>query len=174
MCLGSNQGDTDANLERAVAAIAALSGLTVEKRSSVYRTEPQEKKNQPWFANQVLRCRCSGWTPAALMQSLLDCETALGRVRDVADPADRFGPRVIDIDLLLFADVESSSSLVTLPHPRMWQRAFVLVPLLEVYEEPEDVTPVSADRQNSLFAAGAIRSRLAQLQFRVERDCIWQ
>ena len=111
------------------AAVTALPGVGVAAMSSVYRTEPQGRKDQPWFANQVLALDCDGMTADALLDALLRIETELGRVRD---PADRFGPRVIDLDLLLFGDEVRTAPCLTLPHPRMIERAFVLVPLCEI------------------------------------------
>jgi 2-amino-4-hydroxy-6-hydroxymethyldihydropteridine diphosphokinase len=98
-------------------------------------TEPQGVREQPWFANQVIKLACtSGWTPLELLQSLLAVETRLGRVRTT-----RWGPRVIDLDLLLFGNTVCHDPRVILPHPRMLTRAFVLIPLLEI--EPELVLP---------------------------------
>lgn len=129
--LGSNMGDGDAHLARARTAVAALPGVIVAAASSVYRTEPQGRKDQPWFVNQVLGLDCGPAMSAdALLDALLDIEARLGRVRD---PADRFGPRVIDLDVLVFGDeVRTDDARLTLPHPRMNERAFVLVPLREI------------------------------------------
>ncbi len=156
-------GDTDANLGRAVDAIGALDGVTVLAVSGVYRTEPQERKDQAWFANQVIRVACAPRiTPEALLTSLLSIESSMGRRRDGDAPEDRFGPRVIDLDLLLHADSVISTELLVLPHPRMQQRAFVLVPLAEI--APELAFP---DGKTLLQAMNA-------LQFRVDGDRIWQ
>ena len=127
--LGSNMGDGPVHLAEARAAVTALPGVGVAAMSSVYRTEPQGRKDQPWFATQVLALDCDGLTADALLGALLRIETELGRVRD---PADRFGPRVIDLDLLLFGDEVRTAPCLTLPHPRMIERAFVLVPLCEI------------------------------------------
>lgn len=155
------------NLDKAAAAVAALSGVCVEAGSSVYRTEPQENKDQEWFANQVIRCSCQGYSAEELMTALLSCEAELGRVRDVSTPAARFGPRVIDIDLLLYGATQSDSELITLPHPRMWQRAFVLVPLLDVFVEPQE-------QGDGVIIRADVLDSLERLEFRVEGDCIWQ
>jgi len=156
-------GDTDGNLARAVEAIAALDGVTVKAVSGVYRTEPQEKKEQAWFANQVLCVSCIGtMDPESLLTSLLNIESSMGRCRNSSAPEDRFGPRVIDLDLLLFGDVVMESEMLILPHPRMQQRAFVLVPLREIAPEltfPDGKTLVQA---------------LNALQYRLEGDQIWQ
>ena len=129
-------GDTDAYLTQAVQLIDTLNGVSVRTVSGVYRTEPQEKKNQPWFANQVVRIACTAQhSPAALLDSLLEIESSMGRCRNGNAPEDRFGPRPIDIDLLLYGSTIMHTAHLTLPHPRMQQRAFVLVPLAEIAPE---------------------------------------
>jgi len=130
VCLGSNTLDAATQLAKARNAIGRLSGVALAASSSMYSTEPQGRKDQPWFLNQVLQLECSEEMEAViLLDAMLALEDAMGRVRD---PNDRFGPRVIDIDLLLFAHEKSDDPHVTLPHPRMKERAFVLVPLSEL------------------------------------------
>lgn len=135
--LGSNMesvlGDPSAHLAVARRALAALPGVTLGAVSGVYRTEPQGNKNQPWFYNQVLRLDCAPFLTAdALFGYTQEVENNMGRQRDLSD---RFGPRIIDIDLLLFGEEirppEKDPHLV-LPHPRLAERAFVLAPLHEV------------------------------------------
>jgi 2-amino-4-hydroxy-6-hydroxymethyldihydropteridine diphosphokinase len=130
--LGSNSGDVRSNLAEAVRALAGLEGLEVERASSVYSTQPQGVTDQPWFGNQVLRARCDGaiWGARNLLLRMLRIESEMGRVRQVC-----WGQRIIDLDLLLFGNEESADPELILPHPRMRERAFVLVPLLEI--EPE-------------------------------------
>lgn len=172
VCLGSNLpppdarkdrpgGDPADNLVRAVAALAVLPGVHVDAVSSVYRTEPQGYRDQPWFANQAARLCCApDMTPDGLLHRLLAVEQALGRHRAHCmarataarplvghdgggggraapgpDLAIRYAPRVIDIDLLLFGDAVLDAPHLTLPHPRMRKRAFVLVPLHEIAPE---------------------------------------
>ncbi|MBD5417590.1 MAG: 2-amino-4-hydroxy-6-hydroxymethyldihydropteridine diphosphokinase [Desulfovibrio sp.] len=128
--LGSNCADAARMLAGAVQRVAGLPGVEVAAASPVYSTEPQEDANQPWFLNQVLKLGlAASWRPSALVAALLDIETAMGRVRD---PARRFGPRVIDLDLLLFGEERCAAADCTVPHPRLLRRAFVLVPLLNV------------------------------------------
>lgn len=130
--LGSNMGDSEDWLAQGRAALAALEGVRVDALSPIYHTEPQGLREQPWFANQVLRLQCAkSWQAQTLMQALLQAETDLGRVR-ATDPALRNGPRCIDMDLLLFGDVVSAEAFCCLPHPRMKERAFVLVPLRDI------------------------------------------
>lgn len=109
--LGSNCTDAEAVLGRARDGIAALPKLRLTAVSPVYSTEPQEFTDQPWFLNQVvelLPAPC--WRPRSLLESLLRLETELGRVRS-PDPAMRYGPRVIDADLLLYGEERRQSSL---------------------------------------------------------------
>lgn len=128
--LGSNCEQAERMLAEAGRRLEALPGVVVEAASPVYRTEPQDYAEQPWFLNQVLRLRLEhSWRPRAFVEALLSLEAALGRVRD---PALRFGPRVIDLDLLLFGEERCAEPECTVPHPRLARRAFVLVPLLDV------------------------------------------
>jgi 2-amino-4-hydroxy-6-hydroxymethyldihydropteridine diphosphokinase len=135
--LGSNQGDSFAHLAAARNSLAALPGVRPLQASSVYLTEPQGLREQPFFANQALALACAPkLAPEALLKNLLAVEHALGRVRS---GAIRFGPRVIDLDLLLFGSLRRDGPHLTLPHPRMLERAFVLLPLAEI--APELVLP---------------------------------
>ncbi len=128
--LGGNQGDVRNRFSRALECISGWDHVTVNAVSRIYRTEPQGDPEQPWFVNQVAELGCGpAVTPEALLQALLRLETALGRVRD---PGRRFGPRAIDLDLLLFGDIVCTHEGLCLPHPRMARRAFVLVPLCEL------------------------------------------
>lgn len=112
-----------------------LGSLRAENRGvvAVYFTEPQDMRDQPWFANQVLKVSCAlDMTAPDFLDMLLDVEKRLGRVRETSDPAMRFGPRVIDLDLLLFDQERWDTPHLALPHPRMSERAFVLVPLRDI------------------------------------------
>lgn len=108
-------------------------GIVFEAQSQIYKTEPQGFKDQPWFANAVVRLKVESdiWAPAGLLSTLQAIECQMGRVRSEL----KDGPRVIDLDLLLFGDVEMDSEYLTLPHPRMFERAFVLVPLRDVLHQ---------------------------------------
>lgn len=106
-------------------------GVVFEAQSQIYKTEPQGAvTDQPWFANAVVRLKVESdiWAPAGLLSTLQAIEGQMGRVRN----GEQGGPRVIDLDLLLFGEVEMDSEYLTLPHPRMFDRAFVLVPLRDV------------------------------------------
>lgn len=124
--LGANLGDREANLCGAVELLAATPGLRVRRVSSVYETEPVGPREQPWFLNQVVEVE-TGLSPRALLARALEIEAALGRAR-----RERWGPRTIDIDILLYDDLVLEAPELTLPHPRLTHRAFSLVPLAEL------------------------------------------
>ena len=159
--LGSNLGDRESNLREAIGRIKAL-GLEINRESSVYETEPVGLTDQPWFLNQVIETSIHAGLPSlralvpadpetiatsqaeALLSELLKIEHEMGRERVVAN-----GPRVIDIDLLLFGDMviakediahsrgnkevlSRSETRIVVPHPRMHLRRFVLEPLCEI------------------------------------------
>ncbi len=128
LSLGSNQGDRAAFLRAAGEALAALPATSLVASSGIYETAPQDRPDQDVFLNQVV-CIETGLEPRDLLEQCHRIEREHGRVRGL-----RFGPRTLDIDILLFQDAESDDPELTLPHPRMVQRAFVLVPLAEVWE----------------------------------------
>ncbi|MTJ92561.1 MAG: 2-amino-4-hydroxy-6-hydroxymethyldihydropteridine diphosphokinase [Desulfovibrio sp.] len=142
--LGSNCESATAMLDAARSALAALPDMRMGAVSPVYRTEPQEYADQPWFHNQVVELLPGeSWQPCSLVDALLDIEAMLGRVRS-ADPALRYGPRVIDADLLVFGQLRSTDPHCLVPHPRLTGRAFALRPLLDVAPRLEvDGVPVS-------------------------------
>lgn len=125
--LGSNLGDRARYLRDARDALDALPATRVLATSRVYETAPQEREDQGAFLNQVV-CLETGLQPPALLRECQRIEREHGRVRTL-----RFGPRTLDIDILLFEGEQSGDPELTLPHPRMAKRAFVLVPLTEVW-----------------------------------------
>jgi 2-amino-4-hydroxy-6-hydroxymethyldihydropteridine diphosphokinase len=128
LSLGSNLGDRAEYLRAAREALSALPATRVVAVSRVYETAPQDLEGQDAFLNQVV-CLETGLQPLDLLCQCQRIEREHGRVRTL-----RFGPRTLDIDILLFQDTESDDPELTLPHPRMVKRAFVLVPLAEVWE----------------------------------------
>jgi 2-amino-4-hydroxy-6-hydroxymethyldihydropteridine diphosphokinase len=132
LALGSNMGDRLDNLGRALGALPP--DFDVRAVSRVYETEPAYVEDQPRFYNLV--CHATTYlSPLASLHSLKALEAKLGRVT-----GPRFGPRLIDLDLLLYDDFQLDTPELTLPHPRLAERAFVLVPLAEV--APDVVHPV--------------------------------
>jgi len=130
LSLGSNLGDRQLHLQRAVACLEG-EGVKVQRQSSLYETEPQDVARQPWFLNIVVRCETQLF-PVQLLKVLQRIERELGRVRA---GAVRRGPRVIDIDILLYGNAVIDTPQLTVPHPRMTERRFVLEPLLEIAPE---------------------------------------
>lgn len=128
--LGANCEEARHMLAEAGERLKCLPGVTLLAASTVYVTQPQGYADQPWFLNQALKLGLeAAWRPQAFVRALLEIEAVMGRVRD---PSLRFGPRVIDLDLLLFGEERCAEADSTVPHPRLTQRAFVLVPLLEL------------------------------------------
>lgn len=127
LSLGSNLGDREKNLAGALEALERAS-IHITARSSIYETAPQDVTDQPWFLNMVVECETQ-YFPLQLLATLQRVERAMGRVRIGAVPR---GPRLIDIDILLFGTVMLKSESLTIPHPRMLERRFVLEPLLEI------------------------------------------
>jgi len=126
--LGSNMGDGPANLRLALDRLDALEGFAIEAVSPFFRTEPQGLADQDWFTNCAARVRLdTPPSPEELLDATARIEADMGRVRTVV-----WGPRVIDIDILLLEGVEWRSDRLRIPHPRMCERAFVLVPLMHV------------------------------------------
>jgi 2-amino-4-hydroxy-6-hydroxymethyldihydropteridine diphosphokinase len=122
--LGSNVGETLDNLREAVSRLNDI--CLISRVSSVYRTEPVGFADQDWFLNCALAAETS-LSPEELLDRILRVEIAMGRKRSV-----RNGPRVIDIDILLFDNQQIEADALTVPHPRMHERAFVLYPATEV------------------------------------------
>jgi 2-amino-4-hydroxy-6-hydroxymethyldihydropteridine diphosphokinase len=133
LSLGSNIGERAQNIARAIALLPAH-GVRVVRKSSSYETEPVEFLAQGWFLNCVVEVE-TDLAPGELMRALLTIERAMGRER-VAPK----GPRIIDMDILLFGPLVVREKDLEIPHPRMTERRFVLVPLAEI--APDVVHPV--------------------------------
>jgi 2-amino-4-hydroxy-6-hydroxymethyldihydropteridine diphosphokinase len=159
--IGTNLGDRVANLERAIEALAALG--TILTTSSFYRTAPWGNLEQPWFLNAVVLLR-THLGSRELLARMRDAEHRLGRTA-----RERWGPREIDLDLLVYDDLEIDEPGLRVPHPHLRERAFVAVPLAEIDDrfvpirdaldaselagvvrvERESVTPMSEDKLGS-------------------------
>jgi 2-amino-4-hydroxy-6-hydroxymethyldihydropteridine diphosphokinase len=126
VALGANLGNPRATVLAAFAALANLPESRVARCSSLYRTAPVGILSQPDFVNAVALLETT-LAPEALLDALLDIEARFGRIR-----RERNGPRTLDLDLLLYDDIELDLPRLTLPHPRLHLRAFVLLPLAEV------------------------------------------
>lgn len=136
--LGSNIGDRVKALKTAQGLIAGIEGVEVVSSSSIYETEPVGFADQPRFLNSALKIETT-LSPEELILRLKEIEGKMGRVDTV-----RWGPRIIDIDILLFGDMAVETTVekmkLTIPHPEMTVRAFVLVPLKEI--APDVIHPV--------------------------------
>jgi 2-amino-4-hydroxy-6-hydroxymethyldihydropteridine diphosphokinase len=132
--VGANLGDREATMRAALAALDATPGIRVVAVSSFRETEPVGYVDQPRFLNAAAAVETE-LDARGLLDALLAVEQGLGRTRE----GPRFGPRTIDLDLLLFGDAEVDEPGLTVPHPRLHERAFVLEPLTEL--DPEMVVP---------------------------------
>jgi 2-amino-4-hydroxy-6-hydroxymethyldihydropteridine diphosphokinase len=125
LSLGSNIGDRALNISRAIESLP-VHGVRVVQQSSPYETEPVELRDQAWFLNGVVEVETK-LTPQRLMQALLEIERSMGRLRLAPK-----GPRIIDMDILLFGSTIVHERGLEIPHPRMAERRFVLVPFAEI------------------------------------------
>jgi 2-amino-4-hydroxy-6-hydroxymethyldihydropteridine diphosphokinase len=124
--LGSNMGDPRCHLERAFSALDKLPGTSMVAKSSLYRSAPLGYQDQPDFINAVAKITTT-LSPRALLEALLGIEHSHGRERTF-----RNAPRTLDLDILLYDSVQLHERGLTIPHPQMHRRAFVLCPLLEI------------------------------------------
>jgi 2-amino-4-hydroxy-6-hydroxymethyldihydropteridine diphosphokinase len=127
LSLGSNVGDREGNLRDAISRLTSLGKVIAV--SSFYETEPVEFTDQAWFLNCAVALDTTQ-TPEELMASLLQIEQKMGRQR-----TQQKGPRTIDLDILLFGDTKIHSDQLTIPHPAMQERRFVLEPVAEIAED---------------------------------------
>ncbi len=147
VALGANIGEPVQHLRAAVVDLDALPGTTVVARSSLYRSAPVGLVDQPDFINAVVSVDTT-LAPLELLQALLAIEARHGRVRSVPN-----APRTLDLDLLLHGHAVMATQALTLPHPRMHERAFVLLPLLEI--APDVVLPGLGPAQDFLPAVAS-------------------
>src|SRR5882762_7012370 len=140
LSLGSNLGDRATNLRNAIAALREA-GIHVTRISSIYETEPVDYLDQPWFLNIAVGAETE-LAPAATLQTLREIETRLGSTKLVAK-----GPRLIDLDILLYEQETIETPDLQVPHPRMHLRRFVLVPLAEIAAEVRHPTLKKAVRE---------------------------
>ncbi|MFZ5353433.1 MAG: 2-amino-4-hydroxy-6-hydroxymethyldihydropteridine diphosphokinase [Bacillota bacterium] len=127
--IGSNIGDREANIVYALKMIEANEAIEIIKKSYMYETEPVGYKEQDWFYNIVVEIKTS-LKPYELLDVCSNIEAELKRERLI-----RWGPRIIDVDILLYDDLHIDEVKLTIPHPRMTERAFVMVPLYEIADD---------------------------------------
>ncbi len=163
LALGSNLGDRRSNLAAAIQRLR--NAVKITEISSVYETEPVGYSDQPRFLNMVIS-GLSALTPDALLAYAKQTEAALGR-----EPSFRNAPRPIDIDILFFDDLKHIQDGLTIPHPRLGERAFVLVPLAEI--APDIVEPVSGKTAGQLLATvdqSGVQKLAPGLRIPLDRD----
>lgn len=154
--LGSNVGERETFIRRAVEELVAVDGIEVTATSSLYETSPIGGPPQRSFINAVVRVR-TRLDARALYLTCKEIERRLGR-----EPSDlRWGPRVVDLDLLLFGDEKVSEPDLEIPHPRMGERRFVLQPLVEI--DPEVTDPWGERYADRLDEAEGTAERVADL-----------
>ncbi|RIX49215.1 2-amino-4-hydroxy-6-hydroxymethyldihydropteridine diphosphokinase [Paenibacillus nanensis] len=156
IALGSNMGDREELLQEAIRLLDDHPDIRVTRVSGIYETDPVGYTDQPSFLNMVIAVQTL-LTPVQLLHVQLGLEKRLGRIRH-----ERWGPRTIDLDLLLYDNVRMDHEELTLPHPRMMERAFVLVPLHDVLAETH---PLHREVQEAAHAS---------LQGRKEGITLWK
>ncbi|MFO7976438.1 MAG: 2-amino-4-hydroxy-6-hydroxymethyldihydropteridine diphosphokinase [Candidatus Hydrogenedentota bacterium] len=155
LSLGSNVGARRENLEAALAALGQLPETTLTRRSRIYETEPYGVTEQPAFLNMAVEIE-TGLQPLELLDAIKAIEHRLGRQR-----TEPWGPRKIDIDIVLWGDSVLETDRLTVPHPDYRRRAFVLIPLAEI--APEAVDPITGMTVAQLVAQPELQGRVRNL-----------
>lgn len=148
--VGSNMGNKESNLAQAFKLLAP--DISVVQVSSLYETEPVGYKDQPWFLN----CACCAYTdlsPLQLLDYVKHIEEQLGRILSFKD-----SPRPIDIDVLFYGDETVKTDLLTVPHPRIHERTFVLAPMAEL--DPDHIHPIKRQTITQMLSAVASEGRI--------------
>lgn len=143
--IGTNMGDRALNIRNAVNSLKLLPNTSVEAVSNIYETEPWGFKEQSNFLNGVIKLSTE-LSPRALLGALLGIEAAFGRVREIKN-----GPRVLDLDLLIYDDVTINTTELTLPHPFMLEREFVLKPLIELISDEKYTSALNKLEQGTVW-----------------------
>ena len=149
--LGGNIGDSRARIAEAIDLLSMDPGIAIEAVSGLYETPPWGKVDQPPFLNAAIRIDTTH-TPRGLLQAVLGVERQLGRER-----TERWGPRMIDIDILLFGGVEIAEPGLSLPHPKLTERAFALIPLIDVMPDAVIFGRPAAEWLATSDASGVLR-----------------
>jgi 2-amino-4-hydroxy-6-hydroxymethyldihydropteridine diphosphokinase len=142
--LGSNLGDREANLKNAARLLGALESVTILKQSSILETDPVDYLDQPRFLNQIIKI-ATDLAPHDLLAALAKTETDLGRKKSFPK-----GPRLIDLDLLLYDDCILDTATLVIPHPRITNRRFVMQHLVEL--DPYLVDPLSGKKYDDILS----------------------
>ena len=142
--IGSNLGDKIENCRKGVDGLLADGGSFLVKSSSFYRTSPVDYKDQDWFVNLVVKIKTT-LDPFDLLDKIQHIQKAIGRKASTV----RFGPRVLDLDIIFFDDQVIRTDILEIPHPRMHKRRFVLKPICDI--EPSMMHPVLGKDMRSLL-----------------------
>jgi len=161
LSLGSNLGDRVSNIRQAIEFLRNA-GCEIRRVSSFYRTEPVDVHDQPWFVNCVAEAD-TGLSPRALLHTALAYESLIGRRRTLPK-----GPRPIDIDVLLYGDLIVKLPALQIPHPRMAERRFVLIPFKEIAPEVEH--PVTHKTVSKMLRETADASKVVKLKKEMTND----
>lgn len=143
--IGTNMGDRALNIRNALNSLKLLPNTSVEAVSNIYETEPWGFKEQSNFLNGVIKLSTE-LSPRALLGALLGIEAAFGRVREIKN-----GPRVLDLDLLIYDDVTINTTELTLPHPFILEREFVLKPLIELISDEKYTSALNKLEQGTVW-----------------------
>jgi 2-amino-4-hydroxy-6-hydroxymethyldihydropteridine diphosphokinase len=146
LSVGSNMGDRLENCKRGIGGLAEYGSTQLTGQSHFYLTEPVDYKNQDWFANAVIRIR-TDLGPHELLKAMRLIQHSAGRT---SDPI-RFGPRILDLDILIYGDRVVETNDLIIPHPRMHERRFVLQPMCDI--DPNTVHPIFKKSMRSLLDA---------------------
>jgi 2-amino-4-hydroxy-6-hydroxymethyldihydropteridine diphosphokinase len=152
LSVGSNLGDKRANCQHGLAALEARGAARVRRLSSFYRTDPVDYIHQDWFVNAVAEAD-TALDPLALLAQIQEVQAQAGRLHD----AVRYGPRVLDIDILLFDQRVLDGPALQVPHPRLHERRFVLQPLCDI--NPALVHPLLGVTMQELLDRPAVRAQ---------------
>jgi 2-amino-4-hydroxy-6-hydroxymethyldihydropteridine diphosphokinase len=125
--VGSNIGDKLLNCKQGVKALADSGHVSIAAWSNFYKTSPVDYKDQDWFINAVVKIE-TGLTPSDLLKEMISIQHKAGRIKDKV----RFGPRILDLDIILYDDLVINLPDLTIPHPRLHNRLFVLKPLCDI------------------------------------------
>jgi 2-amino-4-hydroxy-6-hydroxymethyldihydropteridine diphosphokinase len=153
--LGSNQGEKIKNCEQAIEEILKREGGFFLSRSSWYYSEPWGREDQDWFINGVIQIRTE-LSPDELLMKFKEIEKRLGR-----ENREKWGPRVIDIDILFYDDLSLESPGMEIPHPRISERNFVLIPFAEI--APQFVHPVLKKTIKELLDTSPDRKKVVKM-----------
>ena len=126
--IGSNLGTPEENCTKAIEKISSTKDIKIISKSSFYQTEPIGGVQQDWFVNSAIKIK-TNLSPTHLLSALLNIESAMGRTRE-----EKWGPRLIDLDLLFYGNLILGKKGLTLPHPEIQKRKFVLIPMSEIAE----------------------------------------